>query len=209
MAKKVTHAVLDGPSPFVTNRERLARIYGKLQFVKSENTRSRVAEGPGIFITTSGMLQGGPAIHYLEHMWSDNKSAVLLTGYQVKGTNGWMVDNEHTAYLGGYRTKIQCEVHRYDFSGHLSNEDIKATILAVQPKILIFNHGNREATTAMAEWAKVNVHCEILTPEIGEEATIDDTGTVMKKLYDECIGPDCILEHQHGEGHHPEGENDD
>src|SRR6185295_10078886 len=107
----------------------LQKMYNKLQFVASENTRSRVAEGPGIFVTTSGMLQGGPAIHYLEHMWSDTKSAVLLTGYQAKGTNGHMVDTEQTAYLGGYRTKILCEVHRYDFSGHLSNQDIKDAIL--------------------------------------------------------------------------------
>jgi putative mRNA 3-end processing factor len=197
MAKKVTRAVLECDDPYVLNRQRLSTVFGKVQFVASDENRVRVSNNPGIFVTTSGMLQGGPAIHYLEQMWSDKKSAVFLTGYQVKGTNGWMLDNEKTAYIGGYRTKVQCEVQRFDFSGHLSGEDLKQAILAARPRILIFNHGNHEATDAMAAWAKENVQCEVLTPEVGDEVTIEQGKPTMKKIYEECIGQECIMEHQH------------
>jgi putative mRNA 3-end processing factor len=203
MAKKVTRAVLDGKSPYVINRDKLAHMFSNVEFVKSDDHRTKAAEGPGIFLTTSGMLQGGPAIRYLEHLWSDKNSAVLLTGYQVKNTNGWMLDQEQTCYLAGYRTKVQCEVKRYDFSGHLSSEDIKQTILAVQPRILILNHGNVEATAAIASWARDHLRCEIFTPEIGEQITISADGKPSSmKLYDECIGEECIYEHQHPEKHH-------
>jgi putative mRNA 3-end processing factor len=197
MAKKVTRAVLDGASPYVINKQRLSSIFGKMQFVTAEAHREQAASGPGIFLTTSGMLQGGPAIHYLEQMWSDKRSAVLLTGYQVKGTNGWMLDNEQTCYLNGYRTKVQCEVHRFDFSGHLSKQDIKDTILAVKPRILILNHGNREATAAIESWAKETLHCEVFTPVVGEQITVSAEGQSTKQLYEECIGPECLIEHQH------------
>jgi putative mRNA 3-end processing factor len=212
MAKKVTHAVLEGTSPYVANRDKLRSMFSRVKFVAAEETRNKAAESPGIFVTTSGMLQGGPAIHYLEHMWSDKKSAVLLTGYQVKGTNGWMLDNERTAYVGGYRTKVQCEVLRFDFSGHLSAEDIRAAILAVKPRILIFNHGNREATDAMATWARKELHCEVFTPEVGDQITINETGSPsVLHLYEECIGDACLNEHQHIGTHtdRHEGENDD
>jgi putative mRNA 3-end processing factor len=209
MAKKVTRAILDGPNPYVANKQLLSQLFDKVEFVTSEDHRTAVAQKPGIFVTTSGMLQGGPAIHYLEHMWSDANSAVFLTGYQVKGTNGWMLDNERTAYVGGYRTHVQCEVHRFDFSGHLSNEDIQNTIKAVQPRVLVLNHGNREAIEAIAAWAKQNTKCEVFAPEIGEMLQLNDHSTIMK-VYEECIGAECINEHQHKNPHHPDTmENDD
>jgi putative mRNA 3-end processing factor len=201
MAKKVTRAVLDEHNPFVANRDLLARTFDKVQFVTSEEHRSQAAGGPGIFVTTSGMLQGGPAIHYLEHMWSDPKSAVLLTGYQVKNTNGWLLDNEHVAYVGGYRTKVQCEVHRFDFSGHLSQEDLRAAITATQPKILIFNHGNTAAIEHMAAWAKGALQCEVFAPTVGEQIEIIDGKPTMLRVYDEHPGQ-YLEEHQHTRDDH-------
>ena len=200
MAKKVTRAILDGQSPYVMNKERLSRMFGKVQFVASEEHRTQAAESKGIFVTTSGMLQGGPAIHYLEHMWSDKLSAVLLTGYQVKGTNGWMLDTERMAYIGGYRTHVQCEVQRYDFSGHLGCEDIKRAILAVKPRVLIFNHGNRESISALQEWARHALQCEVYAPEIGDEITIGRDGSSIHP----CDDHDAVSidEHQHSGTHH-------
>jgi putative mRNA 3-end processing factor len=211
MAKKVTRAIMEGGSPYVANKERLGAIFNKVQFIATEEHRSQAAQGPGIFVTTSGMLQGGPAIHYLEHMWSDKNSAVLLTGYQVKGTNGWMLDNEGVAYIGGYRTKVQCEVHRFDFSGHLSADDLKQAILAVRPRILVFNHGDREATAAIVAWARQNLQCEVFAPELGEQITIAPDGSPSTmKLYEGCAGAECINEHQHEHEHaHSDLEYDD
>ena len=183
MAKRVTRAVLDGPSPYVVNKERLAEMFQHVQFITSDEHRVQVANNQGIFVTTSGMLQGGPAIRYLEHLWADEKSAVLLTGYQVKNTNGWMLDNERAAYIGGYKTKVRCSVVRYDFSGHLSRDDIKEVILAVQPRVLVLNHGNREAIAALEAWAIATLTCEVFAPEIGDQITIYQAGTpsVMQK----------------------------
>jgi putative mRNA 3-end processing factor len=199
MAKKVTHATVEGKNPYVINKDKLVDLMDHIELVTSDDHRSRAANKPGIFVTTSGMLQGGPAIHYLEHFWTDHKSAVLLTGYQVKGTNGWMLDNEGVAYIGGYRSRVQCEVKRFDFSGHLSREDIKATIRAVKPRILILNHGNTEGEDSIYAWAKQELSCEVFEPEVGQEIEIiDGKGTIMR-AYEECVGTECIIEHQHAQ----------
>jgi len=34
------------------------------------------------------MLNGGPVLYYLSRLYKDPKSKILLTGYQVEGTNG-------------------------------------------------------------------------------------------------------------------------
>src|SRR2546430_13041284 len=54
-----------------------------------------------VIVTTSGMLDGGPVLRYLEVIREDPRSAVLLTGYQVEGTNGRRLvrSEEHTSEL--------------------------------------------------------------------------------------------------------------
>ena len=196
-----TRAVLDCQSPFVANRDRLTSVFSRVQFISSDEHRQSVAQSPGIFVTTSGMLQCGPAIHYLEQMWSDEKSATLLTGYQVKGTNGFMLDTERIAYIGGYRTKVRCQVERFDFSGHLSQEDIKQAVLSVRPKVLILNHGNMESIATIAAWAKQTVGCEVFAPKVGEQITIEPgVASASIQLYDEHPGQ-YLDEHQHEREH--------
>ena len=36
------------------------------------------------------MLNGGPVLYYLKKKYKDPKSKIILTGYQVEGTNGRM-----------------------------------------------------------------------------------------------------------------------
>ena len=40
---------------------------------------------PSIIVTTSGMLAGGPVIHYMKHLLPDPRHRIVLTGYQDEG----------------------------------------------------------------------------------------------------------------------------
>lgn len=173
MCKTVTRKVLTNHSRFVKNKNALHRMFFEtVKYVSSERVRNDIATKPGIFVSTSGMLQGGPAIHYLKHMWHDEKSAVLLTGYQVRNTNGWLLHEHKEFYLKGWKTKVKCLVEKFDFSGHSSKEDLHAFIQAVNPKKLIINHGNEEAVNALADWANDNTDCDVYAPTLGEEIDI-------------------------------------
>lgn len=173
MAKEVTRTVLTHQSDYVINKDLLnAMHFDRTQHVTSEDHRERAAgERPAIIVAPSGMIQGGPAIHYLKRMWNDQKSAVFLTGYQVKGTNGRHLLEEGYVSIDGWRTNVKCEVQKFDFSGHADIEDIKKAIWAVNPKRLIVQHGDEESVANVVAWAKEQTPFEVYGPGIGD--TID------------------------------------
>ena len=173
MAKQLTRKIVDSRSPYLQNIATLSQMFlERVEYVSSEEHREKVAREPGIFVSTSGMLQGGPAIHYLRAFWHDPKSAVLLTGYQIHHTRGWQLDTNHEIYLSGWKTAVQCEVKRYDFSGHLDSDDLHRYLLALKPKRLFLNHGNEEAIDAVKAWAerqRAQLQWEVTAPHVGDE----------------------------------------
>ena len=62
---------------------------GSIYEVTGETERHEVALSaqtrPSIIITTSGMLTGGPVLHYARHLLPDSRHRIVLTGYQDEG----------------------------------------------------------------------------------------------------------------------------
>ena len=171
MAKEVTRKVLANQSAYVQHKDVLNTMFlERVQFVTSEDVRNKVAQRqPAIFVTTSGMLQGGPCIHYLKHMWHDPKNAVFLLGYQVKGTNGRTLLEEGFITIKGWRTNVKCEIRKFDFSGHADMDDVKKTIWAVHAPKVIVQHGEEQSVVNLLEWVKRETPFEAYGPRIGDE----------------------------------------
>ncbi|PSQ30519.1 beta-CASP ribonuclease aCPSF1, partial [Halobacteriales archaeon SW_10_68_16] len=54
-----------------------------------EDERREVADGgPSIVLSTSGMLEGGPILSWLEHLGSDGDSTLTFVSFQAQGTLG-------------------------------------------------------------------------------------------------------------------------
>ena len=171
MAKKITRKVLSNPSKYVQNKEDLAHMfYEVVQSPRKREEREEIAEHQGIFITTSGMLQGGPAMSYLKHLWHDERSAVFLTGYQCKRTNGRHLLDDGYVYMKGWRTQVRCQVEKFDFSGHSDRDHLERFIKQVDPReALIIQHGDPESVHALAEWAQKELDCAVHGPRILDE----------------------------------------
>lgn len=170
MAKKITSNVLRNPSKYVKNKDKLAHMfYDVIRSPKSQDERNEIAAKQGIFVTTSGMLQGGPVLHYLKHMWHNPKNAVFLSGYQVNGTNGRLLLDKGVVYLKGSRTQVKCQIEKFDFSGHSDRGALKKYIKAVNPKVLICQHGDPESVDALSSWAKEELGVETYAPSILDE----------------------------------------
>ncbi len=173
MCVKMTKTILKGTNAYLNNEKKLREMLRKCKIVKGEKQRNQIAQGKGkIFITTSGMLQGGPVLHYLKHMWADPKNSVLLMGFQCKRTNGRHLYEDGYFYLKGWKTFVKCEVQKYDFSGHSDDLELKAYIEKVNPKILIVQHGDKEHGLAIASWAKKHLTCKVYYPKVGDEIEI-------------------------------------
>lgn len=170
MCVKITRKILRGTNAYLNQEKSLRRMLRQAKTVRSQKRRNRIAAGSkAIFVCTSGMMQGGPVMHYLKHMWHDKRNAVLLMGFQVKHTNGWHLLNEGFVYLKGGKTEVLCEVQKYDFSGHADDEHLKEYIKAVNPRMLIVQHGDVHHGQNIVNWAKKNISGKVFFPAVGDQ----------------------------------------
>ncbi|HYD02833.1 MAG TPA: MBL fold metallo-hydrolase [Alphaproteobacteria bacterium] len=169
MCIDVTKMVLKYDDSFIKNKKVLYEMFNRrVELVKKEKNRMRVMNNRGIFITTSGMLQGGPILAYIENMWGNPNNAILLTGYQCKRTNGQLLQDEGYVYLHGWKTYVKCQVAKYGFSGHADDAQLRELITKINPKNLILDHGDAENSAMVKEWAEHNTPCKVYLPGVGD-----------------------------------------
>ena len=170
MCKKITSRILTFNDKYVNNRNILDYMFNKKTIhIGSPKHRSHAMSGQGIFVTTSGMIQGGPVMSYLKEMWHDPRNAILLMGFQCKRTNGRHLVEDGFVYIDGWKTYVKCEVERYEFSGHADQEDLKEMVRKIKPKRVVFQHGDPEAVENLRSWAEKENKYIVYAPEIGEE----------------------------------------
>jgi len=147
----------------------LKKAFNEANRIKGNIQRKKFVKSQGIFITTSGMLTGGPVIEYLKLMHHDEKSSVLLTGYQGEHTNGRLLLEEGSVFIDGWKTKVSCHVNQFDFSAHAGQSELRKLIRDVNPHAVMINHGDPAAVQAMYEWAHAldfKAYAPILNQEI-------------------------------------------
>lgn len=143
MGKTVNRIYFEHPE-FVRSPKKLLNAEKRGHVVKNPKMQAKALEGE-VILTTSGMLNGGPVLHYLERFKDDPKSAVLLTGYQVEGTNGRRLVDTGTIDFYGEIQKVRCEVQAYDFSAHAGHSELIEFVDGCSPERVILMHGdNRE-----------------------------------------------------------------
>jgi KH/beta-lactamase-domain protein len=123
-----------------------------------EEERQEVAdEGPSIIISTSGMLEGGPIMSWLEHLGTDPDSTLTFVGYQAQGTlgrriqNGWdeipVGNSQGHGRSDTLTLKMDTEVVD-GFSGHADRQGLENFVRTMNPrpeKVLCV-HGDESST---------------------------------------------------------------
>ena len=143
MGKTVNQIYFDHPE-YIKSPKKLLNAEKRGHVVKNPRMKDK-ALGGDIILTTSGMLDGGPVLSYIEEFKDDPKSAVILTGYQVEGTNGRKLVETGTIDLYGKVEKIACEVQSYDFSAHAGHSELIEFVKGCSPERVVLMHGdNRE-----------------------------------------------------------------
>ena len=115
------------------------------------------------------MLEGGPVLHYINHLKNDTRSAILLTGYQVEGTNGRLLMDEGILDLYGVKEKIDSEVVFFDFSAHAGHSELVEFARKCSPEKIVLMHG--DSREKLAEDLK-NLGFEVIMPKNGESFVI-------------------------------------
>jgi KH/beta-lactamase-domain protein len=148
LREKILH---QGKNPFLSDYfETVSAQEERLDIVKG---------GPCIILATSGMLIGGPSVHYLKELANDAKNSLIFVSYQVSGTLGSRIQRgfkEFTYINAKGRTqlvKLNLKVFTLEgFSGHSSRSQISQFLRRIQPrpKTVIVNHGEESKCVSLS-----------------------------------------------------------
>jgi putative mRNA 3-end processing factor len=120
------------------------------------------------------MLNGGPVLYYLKQIHDDPRSKVLLTGYQIEGTNGRRLIEKGCVEADGQVVKVNAGVESYDFSAHAGDAELKKIVsrfCRTGTEVVFMIHGDQ--TEDFAAWARDKFGCEAIAPKNGEEFIIE------------------------------------
>ena len=122
-----------------------------------------IVKNKGIFVTTAGMLDGGPVMDYIKYVYDEENSALLLTGYQAEGSNGRMVLEQKKVIVDNKMLNVKCFVKKFDFSAHCGQKELLQMLKNINPTHLIINHGDIKEMNALAEKAAFieNIHIPV------------------------------------------------
>lgn len=158
---------------FLKDAEAMKDAFDGAQFVNSKRRKEALSE-PSVIVTTAGMLNGGPVLYYLKRIHEDPKSKVLLTGYQIAGTNGRRLLEEGCVETNGEVVKVSAGIEQYDFSAHAGDSELKRLVSRFCKRgteVVFMVHGER--TGDFAAWTRANFGCEAIAPSNGEEFIIE------------------------------------
>ena len=126
-----------------------------------------------VIVTTAGMLNGGPVLYYLDKLHQDPRSKIMLTGYQVDGTNGRMLIDNGFIENEDVIQHVRMKVEKYDFSAHSGDRELKEMVADFCDKggeQVFTMHG--ENAEQFAEWIHEEIGVQAYAPANGETLTI-------------------------------------
>jgi putative mRNA 3-end processing factor len=157
---------------YLKNPGLLDRAFSRAIAVK-DRQRGSVLREPSVIVTTAGMLNGGPVLFYLSRISKDPRSKILLTGYQVEGTNGRLALEHRIVETGGEVLSLKPKIEQYDFSAHSGDDEIKKLVKDCcnkgTEKVFVM-HGDK--TEAFAQWISEEIGVVAHAPVNGESFTI-------------------------------------
>ena len=154
---------------FLSNYELLEKAISNVEFIKGKTQRKRLLSGPGIILTTAGMLNGGPVLDYINRL--PKNSHIFLTGYQVEGTNGRMLMDSGFIMQNNEKVKINTPYTFFDFSAHADKNELLEYAKRSSPETIVCIHGDRENAVALANQLKEQGF-EAYAPELDETIKI-------------------------------------
>lgn len=151
--------------------------FQSLRYTRSveESKALNQKHGPMIIISASGMCEHGRILHHLRNNIEDDKSTVLIVGYQAEYTLGRkLVNGEKQVNIFGEPYDVRASVYVMDaFSGHADRSDLLDYISHVEGiKKIFLVHGEQTQLEAFQHALGENGYDDVYVPKYGEEVDI-------------------------------------
>ncbi|NYZ76415.1 MBL fold metallo-hydrolase [Candidatus Micrarchaeota archaeon] len=139
MAKSASEIMLDYPS-YLRDAKYLSTCLSTAEWVNSPGQRRKALSKPSVIVSPAGMLEGGPSLSYALRL--NEESEIILTGFQVPGTNGSMLLEQHKMRVNGIVQDIKVPVNYFDLSAHASRSDLFRFVDKASPEKVFCVHGD-------------------------------------------------------------------
>ncbi|MFC2174602.1 MBL fold metallo-hydrolase [archaeon] len=174
MSRAVTEIYLDFPE-LIRDYEEFYEAMKWANWIVAPPQRNTVFNEPSVVVSTAGMLSGGPAVRYVQDIKDLSKSAVFFTGFQVPGTPGNKLLNEHRLEADDRVTNVpNLDVRHFDFSAHSGVSGLHKMLKSMDPSAVFVNHGEEEQCDALRQWAEDELGCYAFAPRLGEKYKLED-----------------------------------
>ena len=113
---------------------------------------------PAIIIAASGMCQGGRIMNYLSALLPDQRTDVILAGYQAHGTLGRALQQgEKSVEIDQTHISVNAQIHTMSgYSAHAGQNDLMRFIegITTPPKSIHLIHGEPKAQSVFTKLLK-------------------------------------------------------
>jgi len=141
----------------------------------AESKAINAHRGPGIVIASSGMMNGGRILHHLARRLPDEKTTVLVAGFQAKGTRGRkLLDGADTLRIHGRDIPVKAAIRQIDvFSGHADRTELGRWLAEMPaPRQTFLVHGEPPSARGMAEYLASTRGWTCTVPAIGDSVEL-------------------------------------
>ncbi len=127
--------------------------------------------GPKVIMAGSGMLNGGRIMHHFKHFAGDEKTAILLAGYQAAGTVGRrLIDGERRIRMGDAEVEVRAQLSVLNgYSGHKDMDHLVEFVQNGAPtlKKIFVAIGEPRSTMFLAQRIRDYLGLDAQVPELG------------------------------------------
>ena len=171
MGKRITKLQLEN-SQFLRDPKLLNDAWNWSKRVSSKSDRKKALDSD-VIVSTSGMLQGGPSIWYLNRLRHDIENEIFFTGYQARDTGGRKLQTQSKLDIFGKEVDISLNWESFSFSTHAGHKEITEFIYSCDPKDVIIYHTdpNNARPHLVEELEKNGITTH--SPENGKSYTIE------------------------------------
>ncbi|MEM5766531.1 MAG: MBL fold metallo-hydrolase [Candidatus Aenigmatarchaeota archaeon] len=141
MGKKAT-TIINQHKNSLKEPDSLDKALRKVEYITSERARKRAIREPSVILTTSGMLTGGPIVWYLRKLYSDRRSSLVLTGWQLEDTPGKILLETGRLITKELDLEVKMLVKRLDFSAHAGRSELFEFVKNLNPEKVFCIHGD-------------------------------------------------------------------
>lgn len=132
---------------------------------------------PAVIISASGMATGGRVLHHLRRFLPDERSTVLLVGYQGAGTRGRLLaEGAQEMKIHGQYVQVRAKIVQLEaLSAHADYRELIdwLRVSGIAPKRVFVTHGEPQAADALRRRLGEELHWNATVPSFGDVGALE------------------------------------